>query len=254
MLQPIWTRDALRSELAPFQGKGWRLVEAQHAVSTLKLVDSLDEQAVLEQILEDTKPPVPPECQHLHYLLYTPFRYRPYPYGSRFRRAGFTPGVWYGAQKVETAVAEMVFYRFLFFAESPDTPFPDNAAEYSAFCVPLATEAALDLTNGRLARDSARWTRVDDYSACQDLADTAREAGCELVCYSSVRDPDRGANLAVLACSAFAAKAPAEMQTWRVRMGQHGGQALREFPVARLSFAPDAFSADRRLDAMRWDR
>jgi hypothetical protein len=29
----------------------------------LKLVESVDEQAVLERLVDDTKPPVPPECR-----------------------------------------------------------------------------------------------------------------------------------------------------------------------------------------------
>ena len=135
---PIWTPAALSSEARPLQGRCWRLVEAQHRVSTLKLVDSLAEQALLEELLETTKPPVPPECRHLHYLLATPFRYGAYPKGSRFRRAGLTPGVYYASEAPETAVAEIAFYRLLFFAESPATPWPVNAAEFTAFAVPFA--------------------------------------------------------------------------------------------------------------------
>ena len=53
----------------------------------MKIVDTLAEQARLEELLEHSKPAVPPECRHLHYLLFTPFRYgAPYPRGSRFRR------------------------------------------------------------------------------------------------------------------------------------------------------------------------
>ena len=77
MSRPIWTQDALRSETRPYAGAAWRLVEAQHRVSTLKLVDSLAEQAALEEILEATKPPLPEECRALDYLLATPLRYRP---------------------------------------------------------------------------------------------------------------------------------------------------------------------------------
>jgi hypothetical protein len=70
------------------------LVEAQHRISTLKLVDTVEEQQALEQLIEETKPPLPPECAGLHYLLSTPFRYGAvYPVGSRFRRAGLTEGV-----------------------------------------------------------------------------------------------------------------------------------------------------------------
>ena len=64
---------------------------------------------------------MPPECRHLHYLLATPFRYgSPYPRGSRFRRAGLTPGVYYASGTAGTAIAETAFYRLLFFAEFPE--------------------------------------------------------------------------------------------------------------------------------------
>ena len=254
MSRPILTPDALRSEARSFLGQAWRVVEAQHRVSTLKLVDSLAEQAALEDILEETKPPVPVECRHLDYLLSTPFRYRPYPNGSRFRRAGMTPGVWYGAERPETAAAEMVFYRFLFYAESPDTPFPDDAAEYTAFCIDLATPVCLDLTTGGLAADHAPWTHLTDYAPCQQLAETAREIGTEVIRYISVRDPEGGANLAVLTCGAFAAPQPVERQTWRIRIGQGGAQAIREHPRLGLEFRRDTFAPDLRLANMVWDR
>ena len=47
----------------------WRAVEAQHVVSTMALVDTLDEQHVLERLLEASKPPVPAARRRLHYLL-----------------------------------------------------------------------------------------------------------------------------------------------------------------------------------------
>src|ERR1700752_3835790 len=147
MSLPTWTRDALPSEARPLKGTCWRLVEAQHRVSTLKLVAMLSGQAMLEEPLKRTKPPVPPECRRLHYLLATPFRYgAPYPKGSRFRRAGFTPGVFYASERVETAIAELCFFRLLFFSESPDTQWPANAGEYTAFAAKYATERSIDLT------------------------------------------------------------------------------------------------------------
>lgn len=254
MSPPTWTADALRSEARPYAASAWRLVEAQHMVSTMKLVDGTAEQSILEDILEETKPPVPEECRHLDYLLSTPFRYRPYPYGSRFRRAGLTPGVWYGAEHPETAAAEMVFYRFLFYAESPDTPFPDDAAEYTAFAASIATPFAIDLMTGPLAEGEPRWAHLTAYGPCQDLADTARVIGTEVIRYMSVRDADRRANLAVLSCRAFADAHPVERQTWRIRIGQTGAQALREHPRLGLDFGRDAFAQDPRLEGMVWDR
>ena len=116
MSSPIWTPAGLSSELRPYERHVWRLVEGQHRVSTMKLVDSLDEQNVLEDLIEATKPAIPPECRGLDYLLFSPFRYPPLPNGSRFRRPG-QPGVFYAAEESRTAAAEKAFYRLLFFAE-----------------------------------------------------------------------------------------------------------------------------------------
>jgi hypothetical protein len=92
-----------------------------------------------------------------------------------------------------------------------------------------------------------------DYAAPQGLADTARQALVEVIRYPSVRAPDRGANLAVLTCAAFAARAPKARQTWRIRIGSQGGQALCDHPRQGLEFARDTF-ADARLTGMAWDR
>ncbi len=255
MSSPILTPAALASEQRDYEGRGWRFVEAQHLVSTLKLVDSLAEQSLLEDLIEATKPPLPGECRHLDYLLATPFRYdSEYPRGSRFRRAGRTPGVFYASEHPHTAIAEIAYYRLLFFAESPATPWPRNAAEYTGFAALIATEHALDLTAPPLDRDRALWTDPLDYLACQSLADGAREAGALLLRYESVRDPLRRANLAILSCAAFAAPAPVERQTWRIRLSANGVQALCEFPRESVEIAITAFARDPRMDVMHWDR
>ncbi|HEY1229585.1 MAG TPA: RES domain-containing protein, partial [Ramlibacter sp.] len=41
----------------------WRGVEAQHRVATMRLVDTLREQDLLEQLLEQSKPPLPPQAR-----------------------------------------------------------------------------------------------------------------------------------------------------------------------------------------------
>lgn len=232
MSSSTWTRAALSSEACALAGRCWRLVEAQHRVSTLKLVDSVSEQEVLEDLIETTKPPLPPECRGLHYLLATPFRYgAAYPAGSRFRRAGMTEGVFYASETSQTAVAETAFHRLLFFAESPDTPWPANPAEYTAFSVAYATTRAIDLTRGKLAAARARWTDVTNYGHCQALADTARAAQIEAIRYASVRDPGRGINLVLLSCRAFAKPKPVAQQTWRIRLSDAGAQAVCEHPI-----------------------
>ncbi|MEQ9812821.1 MAG: RES family NAD+ phosphorylase [Azospirillaceae bacterium] len=254
MSSPIWTPAALSSETRPFQGEIWRLVEAQHRVSTMGLVDDLVEQDLLERLLEETKPPVPPECRHLDYLLAAPFRYGRYPDDSRFRRRGGSAGVFYGAPSVRTAVAELSFYRVLFFAESPETPFPDSATEFTAFTAAIATDRAIDLTRPPFDADQARWGHPVDYGPCLALADAARQAAVEAIGYRSVRDPAGGDNLAVLTCAAFARPSPVRRQTWRLLVAASGVRAIAEFPPDRCAFAPEDFASDPRLAGMAWRR
>jgi hypothetical protein len=213
------------------------VVEAQHVVSTMKVVDTLAEQERLEQLLEQSKPPVPQECRHLHYLLSTPFRYGAlYPRGSRFRRAGLTPGVFYASQTVTTAVAEMTSARLRFFADSPATPWPANAIEHTAFQVRFHTSTGIDLTAAPFDRERASWVDPTDYEKCQALADAARAAGVQAIRYLSARDAAGGINVALLTCTAFTVTAPLERQTWRLHFDSGGVRAICEFPERRLSF------------------
>lgn len=254
MSSSISTPAALSSEARPYAGTCWRLVEAQHKVSTLKLVDTLDEQDMLERLIEASKPAVPEECRHLHYLLATPFRYgAPYPRGSRFRRAGMTPGVFYAAESDATGIAEMAYYRLLFFAELPETPWPANPAEFTSFSVEIATGRSIDLTAPPFAADAAAWTDPVAYDSCQQLADDARAAAIDVIRYTSVRDPARGANLAVLACRVFTRPEPVAFRTWHMKLGTSGVLAICEAPRIRFHFDRDAFD-DPRLAGFVWDR
>lgn len=229
------------------------MVEAQHHVATLKLVDSVAEQRVLEDLIDGSKPAVPPECRHLDYLLYTPFRYGPYRTGSRFRRAGLTAGVFYAAETPATAAAEIAFYRLLFFAESPDTPWPANPAEYTCFAAVFAAKRAIDLTSKPFASARARWMHPSEYGPCQALADVARSARIEAIRYASVRDPV-GRNLALLTCRAFTRRQPVSLQTWRIHLGASGVLAICEAPRMGLSFDRSTFAADPRIAGLRWQR
>lgn len=219
----------------------------------MALVDTLAEQHLLEDLLDRSKPPVPPECRDLHYLLATPFRYgAPYPAGSRFRRAGLTPGVFYASHTPEVAVAEMAFHRLLFFADSPGTPWPANASEYTAFAVKFRTARGLDLTVAPFDRHAARWSHPTDYTACQDLADAARTAGVQAIGYASARVPGR--NIALLTGAALASREPIERQVWRMHVGSPGVRAICVSPERRLGFDRAAFAADPRIASMRWER
>jgi hypothetical protein len=194
----------------------WRMVEAQHRISTNRLAANADDQALLERLVELVKPPLPAAARHLHYLLSTPFRYG-YAKSSRFRRAGERPGIFYASETIATAVAETAYWRLLFFSRSPDFKPPSNTVEHSAFTVPLKVTRALDLTAKPFASHTESWMHRTDYTACQNFATQARSIDAQLIRYASVRDPDHHANIALLDPAGFARAAPAIEQTWHFR-------------------------------------
>ncbi len=227
-------RSVLRSE--PYAGALWRMVEGQHLVSTMALVDNLQEQRLLEDILERSKPPVPRECQHLHYLMAAPFRYGLYPVNSRFRRRGQTPGVFYASEAAITAVAETVWSRLRFFGAAKGVELPKGAAEFTAFSVDVDVAKTVNLMVPPLAADAEKWTDPDDYTACLELADRARKQRVGAIRYTSVRHPDGLANVAVLGCDGFAQSKPVTRQNWKILLHEGGAMVVREFPLAAWEF------------------
>lgn len=214
----IWTATALASEARPWQGKGWRAVEAQHRVATMHLVNGkLDDQALLEDILDAAKPQYPKATEGLHWLLATPFRYWPLPGGSRFRRRS-DPGVFYGAEDRKTACAECGYWRLRFWLDSDGLSGRSANVELTLFEFHAATSQSLDLSVPPLSADRAAWTHPSDYTPTQALAAQAREAGIEAIRYESVRKPG-GFCLGLLNPAPFkAVKSPYrnQQQTWNL--------------------------------------
>jgi len=235
-------------EPGPYRGEIWRMVESQNKASTTRLTEDLDDQALLEELIEEVKPSVPAECDGLHFLLATPFRYTPYPNASRFRRANAYPGVFYAAEQVMTAVTELAFYRMLFFREAPGMVLPARPVEHRAFSVMCETERSIDLTEPPLSR-AGDWTHPTDYVRCQELADRSREGGIEVIRYQSVRDPD-GRCLAVLSPRAFSDPNPRRLETWHLFARPTKVQVWREFPPLQREFDLDEFDADPRVRAL----
>ncbi len=213
MSSTTWTPAAVSSEAFPLNTKVWRIVEAQHLAATSRIVDTMEEQELLEEILEESKPPLPAAALHLDYLLASPFRYdtRP-PAGSRFRGVA-DPGVFYAAETVRTAAAEVGFWRWRFLQETAGLD-RLQPASFTAFRVAVAA-AAVDLRRPPFDRDAPLWRHPSDYSAPQAFARTARSAGLGAILYASVRDPQPHFCAALLTPEAFAARKPdSGMQTW----------------------------------------
>src|SRR6185503_12477104 len=180
----IWTRCAGGSELRTLRLSPWRVVEAQHQVSTRKLVDSAEEQVLLEEMIDRVKPPDVTKGR-LHYLLATPFRYPPLLHGSRFG-GRHEPGIWYGSETLRTAFAEVAYYRFVFL-EGTRADLGVVATQLTSFTARAKTARGVDLTVAPFDAHHAVIASPAKYDATQALGAEMRDAGVELFRYPSAR-------------------------------------------------------------------
>lgn len=233
MSSSIWMRCAGDSEIRPLRLAPWRVVESQHQVSTRKLVDTLDEQALLEDLIDAAKPP-DPTLGRLHYLLATPFRYPPLRHGSRFG-ARDRRGIWYGAETVSAAMAEVAYYRLLFL-EGTAADLGTITAELTAFTVRVHVRRGVDLAAPPFDAERDAIASPTDYSATQALGAAMRDAGVEAFRFPSARDPDGGINVGVLTPAAFGRAQPRGFATWWCTATRQRVEVVRRDYLKRESF------------------
>jgi len=249
MSSPIWTQCGGRRNRVPYEGSAWRVVEAQHRISTRRLVDSDEEQALLEELIEGTKPPVPPDCRGLHYLLFTPFRHPPLHRGSRFGTRQ-ERSIFYASERISTALAEVAYYRLLFL-EGTAAPLELLVVELSAFQARLATADAVDLRAPPFDAWEAEISSPVSYAASQPLGSAMRAEGIELARFRSARDPEGGTNLAVFSPACFARKRPTVPESWLSVATRRSVECRRldYFERRSFRFLREAFEVDGRLPA-----
>ncbi len=209
----LWDKCGGAKNIRRLTAKPWRAVEAQHKVVTRKLVDSVEEQLLLEELLEKNKPSYPSETDNnLHYLLSTPFRYPPLKYGSRFGSRQ-QRGIWYGSAKIKTVLCEVAYYRFLFLQGS-EAELGEVYADFTLFRASIKTSAGVDLTRQPFLKHKNKLIHPTDYQVPQELGDNMRENNVQAIRFFSARDKDSGINIAVFNSIAFDHKSPLEFQHW----------------------------------------
>ena len=163
----------------------FRMVETQHIAATMRLVDSLPEQELLEQMLEESKPQLPPEAVGVHYLLAAPFRYVPHT-GSRFRGVN-SLGIWYGADDSYCACAEIAYWRQRFLLDSVGLMKQQLSTEHSMYKAHVSGQA-IDLLSFPWANADAHWKHHSDYTETQKLGRLVKDSGAAAwIRYGSVR-------------------------------------------------------------------
>jgi hypothetical protein len=234
MSSSIWTRCAGDSELRALRRSPWRVVEAQHQLSTRKLVESAEEQELLEELLERVKPPDDTRGR-LHYLLFTPFRYPPLRHGSRFG-SRHERGIWYGAEDRRTAFAEVSYYRLLFL-EGSGAELGEVTTALSAFTVRVRSTRATDLVDPPFATHRKVIASPVSYVASQALGAAMRGAGVELFRYPSARDAEGGVNVGAMSPSVFGNGKPHGFETWHCTADRDRVELVKGDFFRRVTFA-----------------
>jgi hypothetical protein len=211
MSSSIWTRCAGDSELRALHLSPWRIVEAQHQVSTRKLVDSAEEQVLLEEMIDGAKPP-DLTGGRLHYLLFTPFRYPPLAHGSRFG-GRHERGIWYGSADRRSAFAEVAYYRLLFL-EGTHAALGTVTTALTAFTARVRTARGVDLVAPPFDAHRRAIASPTSYASSQPLGTAMRHAGVEAFRYPSARDVEGGINVAAFVASVFGNTKPRSLETW----------------------------------------
>ncbi len=194
-----------------------RVVESQEQIATMGLVDTADEQLILEQLIEASKPPVPASRKKgkaYHYLIQTAFRYPPLEHGSRFG-AQTEPGIFYGSLEVRTALAETAYYRMLFWqGMNVSPPSKRIVTAHTSFEITIRTKSAVRLEGPSFDSYQKLLIHLTDYQTSQLLGAKMREAGVEAFTFHSARDYTVGINAGIFFIYAIINKVPRRLQQW----------------------------------------
>ncbi|HHF7349974.1 TPA: RES family NAD+ phosphorylase [Legionella feeleii] len=219
----------------------WRVVEAQHISSSRDLVDSREEHDLLEELLEESKPPI---ADKRHYLIFTPFRYPPLKYGSRFGRQ-YEPSLWYGSIDLQTAFAEVAYYRLKFF-EDTEANLEYIEIPMTAFKAYIKTKKGIDLTKAPFNEYQNQISSKNSYEYSQPLGTHMREAGIEAFLFESARAKQPGINVAAYTPEIFIKEKDqyiSSIQNWRCLANKNVIEFTRIEILARerWSFSKDDF-------------
>ena len=243
----IWEDCRGTEHIGPLRGTLYRLVESQEQIATLGYVDTLEEQALLEEMLEQAKPPYRDGTEELHYLLKSPFRYPPLRWGSRFGQV-HEPAIFYGGCSIPTTLAESAYYRFLFWFSIDAPPIRKRIhSAHTLFSVGYRSEKGVRLHRPPFNRCRPELTHPVRYQACQLLGTDMRAAGVEAFEYTSARDVEGGRCVGLFHPAALATNKPRGTSQWLCELSAEE-VSFRQLSTNRItSIAIDQFLVDGEL-------
>ena len=232
-------------KLSSYTNEIYRIVETQEDAATRRLVDSLEEQELLEQLLDGTKPDYREGSTGRHYLITTPFRYPPLEYGSRFGHYEM-PSFFYGSEKIITSLTECAFYRFVFFDDMEIAYDKIVISEHMSFTVNIQSNTACDLTTIVDMQIQMMLQDQINYIPCQRLGEyLTEELKVTVLRYYSARAKGE-VNLAISDISAITSDSPANQVKWTFETGEQH-ISMRSHDSGVLTFLKADFLIENQL-------
>lgn len=234
----LWKHCHGPAHIRPLAGRLHRVVESRAQVATMAYVDTLQEQVVLEELIEQSNPPGTEDSSGYHRLLSTPFRDQILKWGSRFGQRG-EPGIFYGSCSAHAAFAETAFYRFVFWRSidaTPPSPFMDS--QHTLYSARYATNEGVYLQQPPFDGHIDRISHPADYTISHALGAAMRAIGVEAFLYRSARDPARDDCIGIFRIDVLKDTQPVDPQPWSCRITagsatfkQHGERHIHHFKV-----------------------
>ncbi len=202
-----------QENIKPLSAEVFRVAESQQKVATNMLVDTLEEQQILEEMLDQVKPSIPQECESFDYLIYSPFRYPPLKHGSRFGKKTH-PSIFYGSKTIFAAFAELAYYRFVYYDGMKIAPKKQQkVTQHTSFNVDVHTLWGVELNNPPFKKYVRKLSDPTAYGDSQRIGEAMREKGIEVFTYFSARAIDE-VNVGVFSCNAVQSYAPKTLRHW----------------------------------------
>jgi hypothetical protein len=236
-LLDIWTQCAGKfknnlKDLLP-----WRVIEGQHFTSTRKLVDSLEEQKILEEMIDSVKPKLDPQIEKLHYLLSTPFRHPPLRNGSRFGTR-LERSIFYASEEPETAFSETAYYR-LFFLNAMEGDPGLVTLDHTLFQAKAHADHFVDLTQDPFIPFQSIISSPSSYETTQKLGLLMREHQIDAFLFRSARDPNHGNNIGIFNPTCFTLNKPTYYESWKSFSTKQKVELVRNDGVIHENFVFD---------------
>jgi hypothetical protein len=217
----MYNATQIQNHFTDYANPIFRIVEGQDFIVTRKLVDNDHEHDILEQVIEDSKPTAPENNRQgkLHYLLFTPFRYPPLKEGGRFHTR-IEQSIFYGAETLHTAMAEIAYGRFVFMQHS-EAKLATMEVPHTHFVVEVASKKSVLLHRPPFDAQRQQISDPASYRYSQQLGAALRGAGVELFTYESARTFHKNRiNVGLFSPEAFASNRPIAGEHWGVVVTQ----------------------------------